>query len=54
MLLKHWVSVRDLCRQENPPVPLINEKLGDAINYLILLEAVLKEGPCSPPAATTK
>lgn len=45
--LKHLVSIRDLI-EVNKCGNLsghgrINEKIGDAINYLILLEAILKE-----------
>jgi len=47
MLRKHWVSVMDIASRHNFPDPvpesLIDEKIGDAINYLILLEAVMKE-----------
>lgn len=48
MMLKHWVSVLDLIEELRPIDPvieedLINEKIGDIINYLILLEALLKE-----------
>lgn len=44
MFMKHMVSVLDLVEGslENTEY-MINEKIGDAINYLILLEAVLKE-----------
>lgn len=49
MWAKHAVSVCDLVREhaagKRVTGGLINEKLGDAINYLILLEAVLKERP---------
>ena len=46
--VKHDVSVDDLIRwAEISPDKLteeiINEKIGDSINYLILLEALLKE-----------
>lgn len=42
--LKHLVSVVDLIEGRLPPEPaLINEKVGDMINYLILLEATLLE-----------
>ena len=44
MMLKHEVSVLDMI--ENPHVlseERINEKIGDNINYLILLEGLLKE-----------
>jgi len=44
MMLKHLVSVFDLIedRLENTSA-MVNEKIGDTINYLILLEAVLAE-----------
>jgi hypothetical protein len=44
MLAKHLVSVQDLVmkRLVNSR-PNCDEKIGDAINYLILLEAVLRE-----------
>lgn len=44
MMLKHEVSVSGMI--ENPhilPEEMINEKIGDNINYLILLEGLLKE-----------
>lgn len=50
MLVKHWVSVQDLVlRDAQLPIwdnidhKLIDEKIGDAVNYLVLLEAILKE-----------
>jgi hypothetical protein len=47
MLRKHWVSIMDLCEafaiRGSVPVAKIDEKVGDAINYLCLLEAVLLE-----------
>ncbi len=48
MMMKHLVSVMDLISDTNlSKYPwsndIINEKLGDSINYLILLEALLKE-----------
>ena len=47
MLVKHWVSIMDLVAnaQSGLHVDVINEKLGDAVNYLVLLEAILKETP---------
>ena len=45
MLMKHIVSVLDMIESENDPtVYMVNEKIGDTINYLILLEAIFKEG----------
>jgi len=45
---KHLVSildmVDDLGKGTKNPVALWDEKIGDAINYLILLEAIIKEG----------
>lgn len=44
MLMKHFVSVMDLIEGSLPTTEyLVNEKIGDLINYLILLEAILKE-----------
>ena len=52
MAAKHLVSIQDMVfheevwpeGQNNPPEDLVNEKIGDMINYLILLEALFKEG----------
>ena len=44
MLIKHIVSVLDLIEGEELPArPLMEEKIGDSINYLILLEAIFRE-----------
>ena len=44
MASKHLVSVIDLVEGRINATPeMVNEKIGDMINYLILLEAVLKE-----------
>lgn len=44
MATKHLVSVIDLIEHRQPlSVEAVNEKVGDLINYLILLEAVFKE-----------
>jgi hypothetical protein len=47
MLRKHWVSVMDMVNGHAEDVQYtdkqIDEKIGDAINYLVLLEALLKE-----------
>jgi len=47
MAAKHLVSVADLVndleRGEDTPFPLWLEKLGDARNYLALLEGLLRE-----------
>ena len=47
MWVKHVVSIFDMVRTislENlaPPDSLVDEKIGDAINYLILLEGMIK------------
>lgn len=48
MMSKHVVSVMDIVAEESvgirPTEAQLDEKLGDAVNYLILLEACLKEG----------
>ena len=46
MWTKHIVSLLDICdkiEHETPSIEMIEEKIGDAINYLILLEAMLKD-----------
>jgi hypothetical protein len=44
MFAKHLVSVADLVEGSLTASPaMVNEKIGDAINYLILLEAVFTE-----------
>lgn len=49
MMAKHEVSVQDLIDfpameiDKESYLKLIDEKIGDNINYLILLEAILKE-----------
>jgi len=47
MLLKHWQSLRDLCndldRDIIHPISLWDEKIGDSLNYLFLLDALVKE-----------
>jgi hypothetical protein len=47
MLLKHWQSLRDLTddmdRAVFLPRDVWSEKIGDAINYLFLLDALVAE-----------
>lgn len=44
MMAKHIVSLTDMCMQpDNYPLDLWDEKIGDGINYLLLLNAVVKE-----------
>jgi len=46
MWTKHIISVLDIIDEFNvhkPTEELINEKIGDSICYLVLLEAMLKE-----------
>lgn len=47
MLAKHLVSVMDmiddLAKDQHHPIPVWDEKLGDAINYLCLLEGLIVE-----------
>ena len=48
MLMKHLVCVMDLVDGKVDKTPgRVDEKLGDLINYIILLEALMKEvEPC--------
>jgi len=44
MWMKHIVSIIDIVESpENVPVTLLEEKIGDSVNYLVLLEAMQKE-----------
>ena len=50
MFLKHYVSVKDIVDRFDPNNPdklpsreLLDEKIGDSINYLILLEGIVIE-----------
>lgn len=44
MMLKHWVSVLDIIKNpQNYSNKIVDEKIGDMINYLILLEGMLLE-----------
>lgn len=45
MMLKHTVSVYDMCQDEKThfPMALWEEKITDHINYLLLLKAIVVE-----------
>lgn len=43
MLAKHIVSIFDLIREGNTDEFIWEEKLGDALNYLFLLDAIIVE-----------
>lgn len=47
MMLKHFTSVSDMVDKIDKHIPptqyLVDEKIGDLINYLILLEALMIE-----------
>jgi hypothetical protein len=51
-LMKHLTSIADLVDNAEQGKPtteaMADEKIGDAINYLILLEAIMKERRDSP------
>lgn len=42
MALKHFVSILDIVEGKEVPVEVLDEKIGDMINYLILLEGMLR------------
>lgn len=47
MLAKHLVSVVDMIQSPNPTsfgIDRWNEKLTDAINYLLIMRAIIEEG----------
>lgn len=43
MMAKHIVSIFDLVREKDVPMDVWDEKIGDALNYLFLLRAVVEE-----------
>jgi len=44
-MMKHLVSIKDIAQGKKPiSIESVQEKIGDAINYLILMEAILLEG----------
>jgi hypothetical protein len=48
MMVKHLQSIKDIIHQVSisdnyPSEAFVEEKIGDAINYLILIEGMLKE-----------
>jgi len=43
-LVKHLVSVRDIVDGRKSDRAMLREKIGDCRNYLILLEALLRDG----------
>lgn len=56
-MVKHLTSVMDMVDEQSGPTPRritrdrIDEKIGDAINYLIILEAILLERDPVPSGA---
>jgi hypothetical protein len=53
LMVKHLYSVRRIIREyeledKKPDQAMIDEKFGDAINYLILIEALFKECSMEP------
>lgn len=45
MMAKHTISVYDMCESGDAyPIELWEEKITDHINYLLLLNAVVREG----------
>jgi len=46
-LCKHLASIRDICNGVPASRKMIREKIGDARNYLILLEGLLLDQPQS-------
>ncbi len=48
LMMKHFTFIQDFCLRRISKTKwtkgLIDEKMGDLINYLILIEGILKEG----------
>jgi len=43
MMSKHTVSVYDMCQGGECPLDMWDEKIGDSINYLLLLRALVED-----------
>lgn len=44
-MMKHLVSIKDMAEGVRAAPPeVVREKIGDAINYLVLIEALFREG----------
>lgn len=43
MLSKHLVSLNGMCKNDSDSIELWIEKIGDSINYLLLLRALVAE-----------
>lgn len=58
MMAKHTVSVYDLINDfeqgKDIPIELWNEKIGDSINYLLLLDALIQEHMMNNPIDTRR
>ena len=58
MMCKHTVSVYDLINDfdkgKDVPVEMWNEKIGDSINYLLLLDALIQEHLMNNPIDTRR
>jgi len=53
--MKHWVSVQDMVQSgETPDQAWIDEKMGDSINYLLLLEGLFSTSVAQNVPATAK
>lgn len=49
MASKHLVSIMDMVDGRQPVTdPMIDEKIGDMVNYLVLLEAIFRDGRTEP------
>lgn len=43
-MLKHLTGIGDMCKGLKPATPaMLDERIGDVINYMILLKAILTE-----------
>lgn len=46
MMVKHTVSIYDMCRDGDRDIEKWNEKITDHINYLLILRALVEETEC--------
>jgi hypothetical protein len=46
LMTKHLQSIKDYCAGRKVSSGVLNEKIGDAINYLVLIKAIISEREC--------
>lgn len=53
-MMKYLVSIKDIAYGKPVSIEAINEKIGDALNYLVLMKALLLEQTYQPRSTETR